>query len=352
MGYPNATVTNSGLNMIAESQTGKKLIFTSARLGDGQLGSQSAENLTQLINEKMTVGLQSVTNQGNGQVVIRFVFTAAELTSDFDLREIGIYAKIGDSGTSQLYAYTNAGDNADHLSQEYVGDEVYVEINVAIGNATEITAVIDTSIVYATVEDLQDHIGDNNAAGTASETNYGHVKASAETPLMDGTADVGADDGTYARGLHRHPTDTTRAPLDSPALTGTPTAPTADAETNTTQIATTAWTRLAMTAIMAALGFVISPSKNGYIKFPSCLGGLVIQWGYTLDDYSPGTFLFPIAFPTNAFTIIAGNTDLQGQRVDNAFAYIIDNTSYYIGTKRSDEDGITGFPSSYIAIGN
>lgn len=59
-------------------------------------------------------------------------------------------------------------------------------------------------------------------------------------PLMDSTAYIGS--GTdYARGNHRHPTDTTRAPLASPALTGTPTAPTAETGTDTTQIATTAF---------------------------------------------------------------------------------------------------------------
>lgn len=45
----------------------------------------------------------------------------------------------------------------------------------------------------------------------------------------------------FAKADHVHPTDTSRAPLASPGLTGTPTAPTAAANTNTTQIATTAF---------------------------------------------------------------------------------------------------------------
>jgi hypothetical protein len=59
-------------------------------------------------------------------------------------------------------------------------------------------------------------------------------------PIMDGTATVGTS-GRWAHEDHIHPTDTTRAPLASPALTGTPTAPTASAGTNTTQLATTAF---------------------------------------------------------------------------------------------------------------
>ena len=56
---------------------------------------------------------------------------------------------------------------------------------------------------------------------------------------MDGAQSVGSLN-TVARGDHVHPTDTSRAPLASPALTGTPTAPTPALGTNSTQIATMA----------------------------------------------------------------------------------------------------------------
>jgi hypothetical protein len=65
-------------------------------------------------------------------------------------------------------------------------------------------------------------------------------QASSTTPTMNGTAAVGTGT-TFARADHVHPTDTTRAPLASPTFTGTPAAPTAAANTNTTQLATTAF---------------------------------------------------------------------------------------------------------------
>jgi hypothetical protein len=64
--------------------------------------------------------------------------------------------------------------------------------------------------------------------------------AATVAPLIDGTAAVGTS-ALYARQDHVHPTDTTRAPLASPALTGTPTVPTASVSTNTTQAASTAF---------------------------------------------------------------------------------------------------------------
>lgn len=71
--------------------------------------------------------------------------------------------------------------------------------------------------------------------------------ASTTVPNMDGTAATGTE-MAFARGDHVHPTDTSRAPVNSPAFTGTPTAPTASAGTNTTQIATTAFVTAAVAA--------------------------------------------------------------------------------------------------------
>jgi hypothetical protein len=74
----------------------------------------------------------------------------------------------------------------------------------------------------------------------AASVNYVLGNASATTPLMDGTAAIGTST-RFARADHVHPSDTTKAGLSSPAFTGTPTAPTASANTNTTQLATTAF---------------------------------------------------------------------------------------------------------------
>jgi hypothetical protein len=76
-------------------------------------------------------------------------------------------------------------------------------------------------------------------------TAYVVGQAGTATPLGNNTAAVGTS-LLYSRQDHIHPTDTTRAPLASPALTGTPTAPTATGGTNTTQIATTAFVTAAI----------------------------------------------------------------------------------------------------------
>lgn len=65
-------------------------------------------------------------------------------------------------------------------------------------------------------------------------------QAGSAAPIINGTAAAGTST-RFARQDHVHPTDTSRAALASPTFTGTPAAPTATADTNTTQLATTAF---------------------------------------------------------------------------------------------------------------
>jgi hypothetical protein len=79
--------------------------------------------------------------------------------------------------------------------------------------------------------------GSGGGGGTPSDT----------LPLMDGAAAPGTSPA-FSRGDHVHPTDTSLAPLASPGLTGVPTAPTAAPGTGTTQIATTAFVSAAISS--------------------------------------------------------------------------------------------------------
>lgn len=84
--------------------------------------------------------------------------------------------------------------------------------------------------------------------------------------------------------------------------------------------------------------------ENGYLKLPN---GLILQWGNKV-----GCNNFPIAFPHTCLIFVCGNTNRQGDVVDNTYGYAINNYQYYLDTKRSDgKSNIATFPSSYIAIG-
>lgn len=105
------------------------------------------------------------------------------------------------------------------------------------------------------------------------------------SPAMNGTANKGSSNN-YARGDHVHPTDTSRAPLASPALTGTPTAPTANAGTNTTQIATTAFVQAAISGAVAGVA-----SFKGAVTAQSTIDGTAnIKSGWYWVVQTAGTY--------------------------------------------------------------
>ena len=53
------------------------------------------------------------------------------------------------------------------------------------------------------------HASTATTYGVSSATNYGHAMASSDTPIVAGTANVGTDNGKFARGDHVHPAQTT-----------------------------------------------------------------------------------------------------------------------------------------------
>lgn len=131
-----------------------------------------------------------------------------------------------------------------------------------------------------------------------------------ETPLMDGSASVGFS-GKWAREDHVHPTDTSRAPLASPAFTGTPTAPTAAAGTNTTQIATTAFVQSAVGGLIkTATGTIGTNATSASVSYTGTLinayatmGGEIV--GLDIDVSTSGTVVFSTgATPPNAVTCV------------------------------------------------
>lgn len=166
--FQDMVITRAGLDMIAESQAGETLIFTKAKLGDGQIGEQSIPDLVDLINTKMTTELTSVTAKSEGHVEVKFVVENTELNVGFFVREVGIFAKVGEEGVEKLYGYANAGNYTNYLADKTVPiDSIITKIDLVIGNASNVAFTTDKSIVYVTLEDMEDaiaaHDEDDNA---------------------------------------------------------------------------------------------------------------------------------------------------------------------------------------------
>lgn len=215
--FPILRLTRAGQDLVGMSQGGGKLIFVRAELGDGQLGEgESVEMLHALKRRVMQLPLQGYLNEGNGKACLRFVVDNSSLTAGFFNREIGIVAKM-EGGDEQLYAYTNAGNYADYIpSKDTPIDSEIIDLHIVIGNASHVVLQTQNG-AYATKIDLEEH-------RTAAELDHPEKSV---------------------RKKHLH-----QDAYESPALTGTPTVPTAGRGTNNGQIASTAFVAQAMAALV------------------------------------------------------------------------------------------------------
>jgi len=82
------------------------------------------------------------------------------------------------------------------------------------------------------------------------------------------------------------------AALASPTFTGTPAAPTAAAETNTTQIATTAYTRTAIPNVLNASGVAPMFACRAWINFNGTGGTVILANGNvsSIADHAVGDY--------------------------------------------------------------
>lgn len=238
---------------------------------------------------------------------------------------------------------------------------------------------------------------------------------SSESPKMDGTASAGTS-GAWARGDHVHPTDTSRqatlvsgtniktinntsllgsgdipipvitvdsalskdstnpvqngvitnaldakAPLDSPDLIGTPTAPTAESGTNTTQIATTAFVKDAVDSSVAHMT-ILSYGSSTWSDFLTAYQEKSIVYCRASSNSNPATGsqtrLAFMAYVNNAANPTevefqyyrSVSTHSDSQQGDQVYVYKITSSNTWSVTVRSAFTKIvagTNLTSSY-----
>jgi hypothetical protein len=117
---------------------------------------------------------------------------------------------------------------------------------------------------------------------------------------------------------------------------------------NSLRIATTAW---------ALLGFAVSLGTNGYVKFPTWLGGWILQWavGTSQSDSSvTQTVPFLLNFPTNCFTAMPGTIASSFNDTEMpVFVLISSSTSgAVVAMQRVPDHGFIAATPTVWAIGN
>ncbi|MCI4184617.1 phage tail protein [Dickeya dianthicola] len=205
-----ALLTHVGTMKLANATAlGKALDITHMGVGDGGGNSTTPDPVqTTLINEKRRAAVNSlsVDPANPNQIIAEQVIPENE--GGFWLREIGLYDADGD-----LIAVANCPETYKPELKEGSGRVQTVRMVLIVSRTDAVTLKFDPTVALASRQYVDDK--------TLSSRAY------ADTLLADHVA---------AANPHRQ-----YAPLGSPALTGNPTAPTAVAGTNTTQLATTAF---------------------------------------------------------------------------------------------------------------
>lgn len=164
--YGRIVTTNQGKNMVTESiRTKSAIIFTKISLGDGLLNGETIETMTGLKHRLLDGNIPKINHLGNGEIEAVSTVSNSELTTGFFARELGLFAKLGEEGEEQLFAYTNAGSNASYIPPNTSVDEKMLGIQLGIGDA--VVQVNYQSHLYITYEQLEDGIAHHNTDATA-----------------------------------------------------------------------------------------------------------------------------------------------------------------------------------------
>lgn len=143
--YPGIVLTKKGIDLIAQSNAQQQqIIFTKVCVGSGDVpANTSFEDLTALISQKLELPITSGLNEGNGQFLIRATLSNSTVTTGFLPKEVGVFAKVGTTGTEYLYAYTNGANQVGFIpSKDTPIETIKYNIRTVIANASDATVVI------------------------------------------------------------------------------------------------------------------------------------------------------------------------------------------------------------------
>ena len=150
-------LTDAGKNLLLRALTGETITFTKIQLGNGP--AQDAKAATGLVNPLLTVELSKI-EIGEEYVTLTAAFTNGTVVSGFHITEAGFYAKDPDDETKELlYALGNEDESTADYVPNNANRILEMEFNALlfIGDAENVAAAINSSLVYASAADLEAH---------------------------------------------------------------------------------------------------------------------------------------------------------------------------------------------------
>ncbi|KHI84994.1 phage tail protein [Escherichia coli] len=239
-------ITTAGAAKLAAATApgGRKVNITTMAVGDGggKLPVPDAGQ-TGLIHEVWRHALNKISqDKRNSNYIIAELVIPPEV-GGFWMRELGLY---DDAGT--LIAVANMAESYKPALAEGSGRSQTCRMVIIVSSVASVDLTIDTTTVMATQDYVDDKIAEHEQSRRhpdASLTAKGFTQLSSATNSTSET--LAATPKAVKTVMDK---TNKKAPLNSPALTGTPTTPTARQGTNNTQIANTAFVMAAIAALV------------------------------------------------------------------------------------------------------
>ena len=150
---PDLILTRAGAAMLAKTPIGSEIPVTKWRIGTGKLpDGEDPRDRTQLVAPLRELPIASVENDGN-QCLIKGQLVNTVMDA-FTWRETGLYATDPDDGEI-LYAYGYEADGAEIPAGATQLREIEFGVELVFDNAANVTAVISKTLIFATLEDLE-----------------------------------------------------------------------------------------------------------------------------------------------------------------------------------------------------
>ena len=253
--FPPVTMTTEGLNMIAKASSGNtedRLIITKVKLGDG-VSEGNIRDYTDVISSKKEVSLSEWEDRGDGRFRYTFIYNNEGVKTGFYHREIGLFAKNGDSGTEKLIAYSNAGSYPGYIDDET--KEIPYQrlmINIGVGDTDNVSGQVDASNAV-TIEMLNEHDADENAHDNLIKRLFGSATATMES-VKTSVQSWCKESIASLLGISSATTDNIKSKIKS-------------------------WAQEQIESWLETLGIRYNIAQNGYICLGKLFGDAIIQWG-------------------------------------------------------------------------
>ncbi|MCI8336639.1 MAG: hypothetical protein HFI72_05735 [Peptococcaceae bacterium] len=174
MAFENFYITNKGKRLLAKAQVGSTISFSRAEIGSGVLpAGDDILARTSLVQAVKSLSISGVmVNRDQAQVTMNF--SNQDISVPFYWREVGLYATDPDDGEI-LYAYGYEASHVEYIPTFSAGPmEFLFSMVMQIGDSANITAVVDSSMIYCTEERAQQIAG---TVATTTATSLVNAKA-------------------------------------------------------------------------------------------------------------------------------------------------------------------------------